>query len=76
MTSRILDGYWKYDFRFTKIQNEGKMINKIQLAYIRVRDFFIELSCKHEYEFIETSGALNPDEFDYSKVCLKCGKII
>lgn len=58
------------------------MINKLQLAFIRVRDFFRGLFCKHEWSEI----FYYQYEIDHitciqgysvpAKVCKKCGKII
>ena len=45
------------------------------MTWIRIRDFFIQLFCKHEYDEFEYY-----DEEEcrtvYAEVCLKCGKII
>ena len=61
----------------SRLQGEY-MINKIQLAYIRIRDFFIELFCKHEWSDCFAKGDLIDDGYFERtfKVCIKCGKII
>jgi len=54
-------------------------MNKLQLAFIRIRDFFIELFCGlkegHKYSKFKF---FDEETLRYSKnaICLKCGKII
>ena len=45
------------------------------MTWIRIRDFFIQLFCKHEYSEFEYYD--DEDSCLYiHEVCLKCGKIV
>lgn len=49
-------------------------MNKIAIAFIRIKDFIRELFCLHEYSdnfYVSDEGGI-----DIIKCCYKCGKII
>lgn len=50
------------------------MINKIAIAFIRIKDFIRELFCFHEWS--DNFYVSNDDGIDIIKSCYKCGKIV
>jgi hypothetical protein len=49
-------------------------MNKIAIAFIRIKDFFREFFCKHDYS--DNFYVSTDDGIDIIKCCYKCGKII